>query len=51
MISLKKKIIIGAGISGLSAGCYGEMNGYETEIFETQNTPGGKYQMYLRRMK
>ncbi|PJI06812.1 MULTISPECIES: phytoene desaturase family protein [Clostridium] len=37
----KKIIIIGAGISGLSAGCYGQMNGYETEIFEMQNTPGG----------
>lgn len=37
----KKIIIIGAGISGLSAGCYGQMKGYETEIFEMQNTPGG----------
>ncbi|AZV58554.1 FAD-dependent oxidoreductase [Clostridium sp. AWRP] len=37
----KKIIIIGAGISGLSAGCYGQMNGYETEIFEMQKTPGG----------
>lgn len=37
----KKIIIIGAGISGLSAGCYGQMNGYETEIFEMQGTPGG----------
>lgn len=37
----KKVIIIGAGISGLSAGCYGEINGYETEMFEMQKTPGG----------
>ena len=37
----KKIIIIGAGISGLSAGCYGEMNGYETEIFEMQKISGG----------
>lgn len=37
----KKIIIIGAGISGLCAGCYGQKNGYETEIFETQGTPGG----------
>ena len=37
----KKIIIIGAGISGLSAGCYGQMNGYETEMFEMQSTPGG----------
>jgi phytoene dehydrogenase-like protein len=37
----KKVIIIGAGISGLSAGCYLQMNGYETEIFEQHNLPGG----------
>lgn len=37
----KKIIIIGAGISGLSAGCYGQMNRYETEIFEMQKTSGG----------
>ncbi len=30
--------IIGGGIAGLSAGCYGRMNGYETEIFE-MHTP------------
>jgi phytoene dehydrogenase-like protein len=34
-------IIIGAGIAGLSAGCYGQMNGYPTRIFETQDRPGG----------
>ncbi len=33
--------IIGAGISGLSAGCYLQMNGFETEIFEKNPTPGG----------
>lgn len=37
----KKIIIIGAGIAGLSAGCYGEMNNYDTEIFELHNIPGG----------
>lgn len=37
----KKIIIIGAGISGLSAGCYGQMSGFETEIFEMQEAPGG----------
>ena len=30
----KSIIIIGAGIAGLSAGCYGQMNGYRTQIFE-----------------
>ncbi|MBL0079267.1 MAG: NAD(P)/FAD-dependent oxidoreductase [Bacteroidetes bacterium] len=33
--------IIGAGISGLSAGCYLQMNGFETEIFEKHTIPGG----------
>ncbi len=37
----KKAIIIGAGITGLSAGCYLQMNGYDTEIFELHNIPGG----------
>lgn len=43
MINLqnKKVIIIGAGIAGLSAGCYLQMNGYQTEIFELHNLPGG----------
>ncbi|MGE5637714.1 MAG: phytoene desaturase family protein [Chloroflexota bacterium] len=34
-------IIIGAGLAGLSTGCYGQMNGYRTRIFERQNKPGG----------
>ena len=33
--------IIGAGIAGLSAGCYLQMNGFETEIFEKQTHSGG----------
>jgi phytoene dehydrogenase-like protein len=33
--------IIGAGIAGLSAGCYLQMNGFETEIFEKHSHPGG----------
>ena len=33
--------IIGAGISGLSAGCYLRMKGFETEIFEKHSLPGG----------
>ncbi len=37
----KKVIIIGAGIAGLSAGCYLRMNGYDTEIFELHTLPGG----------
>ncbi len=39
---MKNKVnIIGAGIAGLSAGAYLQMNGYETEIFELHNSPGG----------
>ena len=34
-------IIIGAGMAGLSAGCYAEMNGFETQLFEQHTTPGG----------
>jgi phytoene dehydrogenase-like protein len=37
----KKIAIIGAGVAGLSAGCYARMNGYDTEIFEAQAQPGG----------
>ena len=37
----KSIIIIGAGIAGLSAGCYGQMNGYRTHIFEMDTRPGG----------
>ena len=34
-------IIIGASIGGLAAGCYGQMNGYRTQIFELHTLPGG----------
>lgn len=37
----KKIIIIGAGLAGLAAGCYGQMNGFQTEIFELHDLPGG----------
>ena len=37
----KSVIIIGAGIAGLSAGCYLQMNGYRTQIFELHDKPGG----------
>jgi phytoene dehydrogenase-like protein len=36
-----KVSIIGAGMSGLCAGCYLQMNGFETEIFEKHFIPGG----------
>lgn len=37
----KKVMIIGAGMAGLSAGIHGCRNGYEVEIFEKHNLPGG----------
>lgn len=37
----KSIIIIGGGIAGLAAGCYGQMNGYRTQIFELHFLPGG----------
>ena len=37
----KKIIIIGAGIAGLAAGCYARMNGYDAEIYELHDKPGG----------
>lgn len=38
---VKKVNIIGAGISGMATGCYLQMNGYNTEIFESHSKPGG----------
>ena len=40
-MSGKSIAIIGGGLSGLSAGCYGQMNGYQTQIFEMNPHPGG----------
>ncbi len=37
----EKVIIIGAGLSGLSAASYLQMNGFNTEIFEMHTGPGG----------
>jgi phytoene dehydrogenase-like protein len=33
--------IIGGGVAGLAAGCYAQMNGYRTRIFEMHGVPGG----------
>lgn len=37
----QKVLIIGAGISGLAAGCYAQMNGYDSMILEMNDKPGG----------
>jgi phytoene dehydrogenase-like protein len=33
--------IIGGGIAGLTAGCHLQMNGFDSEIFESHSQPGG----------
>jgi phytoene dehydrogenase-like protein len=48
-MSKKKVIIIGAGLAGLSAGCYLQMNGFETEIYEAGATPGGLITSWKRK--
>ncbi|MBM3149464.1 MAG: NAD(P)/FAD-dependent oxidoreductase, partial [Chloroflexi bacterium] len=37
----KSIIVIGAGLAGLSAGCYAQMNGYRCHTFEHHSKPGG----------
>lgn len=37
----KRVAIIGGGIAGLSAGVYGQYNGFETAVFEQHTIPGG----------
>ena len=39
---MKKVIVIGAGIAGLTCGVYAQMNGFETEIYEMHSIPGGE---------
>ena len=45
----KSIIIIGAGMGGLAAGCYGQMNGYDTRIFELHTLPGGQCTAWKRK--
>ncbi len=42
-------VIIGAGVAGLSVGCYLQMNGYETHIFEHHKKPGGVVAAWKRK--
>lgn len=39
---MKKAVIIGGGIAGLSAGIYAQQKGYRTEIYEKNPMPGGE---------
>ena len=45
----KSIILIGAGISGLAAGIYGQMNGYEMQIFGMHAKPGGQCTSWTRK--
>jgi phytoene dehydrogenase-like protein len=40
-MSEKSIVIVGAGMAGLSAGCYARMNGYKATILEMNSIPGG----------
>jgi len=42
-------IIIGDGMGGMAAGIYGQINGYETQIFEMQTKPGGQCTSWQRK--
>jgi len=39
---MKKVLIIGAGIAGLTCGIYTKMNGFDVQIYEMHNVPGGE---------
>ncbi len=42
-------IIIGAGMGGMAAGIYGQLSGYETQIFEMHSKPGGQCTSWQRK--
>ncbi|MEW5867044.1 MAG: NAD(P)/FAD-dependent oxidoreductase [Bacillota bacterium] len=46
----KSIIIIGAGIAGLATGCYAQMNGYRTHVFELHDKPGGLCTAWKRKV-
>jgi phytoene dehydrogenase-like protein len=45
----KSIIIIGAGMGGMAAGIYGQINGYETQIFELHAKAGGQCASWKRK--
>lgn len=40
-MAAEKIIVIGAGVAGLATGIYARANGYDVDIFEMHNLPGG----------
>jgi phytoene dehydrogenase-like protein len=45
----KSVIIIGAGMGGLAAGVYGQLNDFSTTIFEMHSLPGGQCASWQRK--
>lgn len=45
---MKKVLVIGAGIAGLSAGIYARRSGFDTEILEMHTVPGGNSTSWRR---
>ncbi len=45
----KSVVIVGAGMAGLSAGCYARMNGYKATILEMHSIPGGLCTAWTRK--
>ena len=41
--------IIGAGVAGLSTGCYARMNGFDVDIYESHDKPGGMCTSWKRK--
>lgn len=46
---MKKVIIIGAGIAGLTAGVYARQNGFDVTIYESHAIPGGASTSWKRK--
>ena len=46
---MKKVVIIGGGVAGLSAGIYSALNGFDTEILEMHSVAGGQCTAWERK--
>lgn len=46
---MKKVVVIGGGVAGLSAGIYAAMNGFDTEILEMHSVAGGQCTAWNRK--
>lgn len=46
---MKKIVIVGAGIAGLTAGIYAKQSGFDTVIYESHTIPGGASTSWRRR--